>query len=223
MAKTLNVKNVQDFSLHLRENQRESDRLLFPMTIEKEFYLGNLKLEYATDFFNLINTNRLYLRNWLPWIDSLINQQQALQFIQGSIQENLSHKSLRLGLFHHSKIIGAISLLLIDQDAQTCKIGYWIAESYQGKGLITKACRMMISIAFGHFGLKRIMIECGVENKKSRSIPQRLGFKAEKIIQNNELINGHYIDHMEYVMDWQQWVDGNNIQKNSLVIAFQKG
>ncbi|MBY0462785.1 MAG: GNAT family N-acetyltransferase [Alphaproteobacteria bacterium] len=196
------------------------ENLTFPIVIKEEYSLAALQPEYAKDFFDLIDSNRVHLRKWLPWIDSLTTQLHALQFILDSIEENLSQKSLRLGLFHRTKIIGTISLLFIDYENQTCKIGYWIAESYQGNGIVTKACKVMLSIAFQYLGLKLVAIECGVENSRSRAIPERLGLKADKIIKNNELINGHYIDHMEYVMDFEQWENGNNAKINFLASVY---
>ena len=204
----------------IQNHKKDHENLIFPIVIKEEYSIGALQPDYAEDFFDLIDSNRLYLREWLPWIDSLTTQLQALQFVQDSIQENKDLKSLRLGLFHHTKIIGSISLLFIDYDNQTCKIGYWIDENYQGKGIVTKACQIMLLIAFQWMGLKLVIIECGIENKRSRAIPERLGFKTDKIIKNNELINGHYIDHMEYVIDFEQWENGNNTKISSLVSIY---
>lgn len=204
--------NSLNFPYVFQNGKELPKNLIFPIAIEKQYSLGILQPYYAEYFFNLIDNNRLHLRKWLPWVDSLTTQLQALQFIQDSIQENKDLKSLRLGIFYHSNIIGGISLLFIDYENKTCKTGYWIAENYQGKGIVTKACKIMLLIAFQYLDLQQIIIECGVENNRSRAIPQKLGFKADKILKNNELVNGYYIDHMQYVLEFKQWENNDKLK-----------
>ena len=93
----------------------------------------------------------------------------------------------------------------IDWLNRSTSIGYWLGESYQGKGLITKACSKVLEYSFGRMGLNRIEIRCATENLKSRAIPERLGFKDEGIIRDAEWLYDHYVDHIIYGMLESQW------------------
>ena len=47
--------------------------------------------------------------------------------------------------------------------------------------MVTRACRVLIDVAFGELGLHRVVIRAGVDNPRSRAIPERLGFTEERI------------------------------------------
>ena len=58
--------------------------------------------------------------------------------------------------------------------------------------------RELIDIGYFYYSLNRIDIRCAVENKRSRAIPERLGFKNEGVIRDAERIDNKYLDHVVY-------------------------
>ena len=66
------------------------------------------------------------------------------------------------------------------------EIGYWLAEEYIGKGLMTLAVGDLIAMGQKYYGLETFKIRVASQNKKSRAIPKRLGFKHSKTIENAE-------------------------------------
>ena len=59
-------------------------------------------------------------------------------------------------------------------------IGYWIAQAFQGRGIVTKSARKGVAYAFEVYGLWALRIAVAVENQRSRAIPERLGFVVER-------------------------------------------
>jgi ribosomal-protein-serine acetyltransferase len=51
---------------------------------------------------------------------------------------------------------------------------------------MTSAVEELVKFAFEKCNVKRIEIHCGVNNLKSRSIPERLGFINEGISQTDQ-------------------------------------
>jgi len=66
--------------------------------------------------------------------------------------------------------------------------------------LITKACRVLIDHAYDELNLNRIEMRCGVENKKSRKIPEKLGFREEGIVHQGGWLHDHFVDYVIYGM-----------------------
>jgi hypothetical protein len=56
----------------------------------------------------------------------------------------------------------------------------------------------VIDYALNDLGLNRVEIRCGVENLKSRAIPEKLRFTNEGCIREAEWIYEQYIDHLVY-------------------------
>jgi ribosomal-protein-serine acetyltransferase len=67
-------------------------------------------------------------------------------------------------------------------------IGYWLAEDYQGRGIMTDCVRMLVDFCFNELDLNRVYITCGFGNKKSRAIPELLGFVQEGILQEDMVL-----------------------------------
>ena len=84
-------------------------------------------------------------------------------------------------------------------------LGYWIGEAYQGRGLVTASCRALITHAFDEARLNRVEIRCAVENRKSRAIPARLGFRQEGLLRDAEWLYDHFVDHVVYATLVKEW------------------
>jgi len=100
---------------------------------------------------------------------------------------------------------GVIGNHALDWENRTTEVGYWIGEEYQGKGLVSAACRALVDHAFGERGLNRVVISCATENKKSCAIPERLGFRREGLQRQAEWLYDHYVDHVVYATLASEW------------------
>jgi len=67
-------------------------------------------------------------------------------------------------------------------------------ESAQGKGVMTKSCKVIIDFCFAELQLNRIEIKCAKDNLRSKRIPEKLNFKKEGIIRQGEFLNNAFID-----------------------------
>lgn len=162
--------------------------------IEGNIYLESINESHSKPIFEVIEQNRTFLREWLSFVDRMQTVEFAEDFVKGVIQkrkEGLEHAFL---ILENGHIIGRIGIHKIDNQNKIGEIGYWLIESAQGRGIITKACQIMIDFAFSDLNLNRIELKCGTENTKSNAIPQKLNFTKEGIIRQGELLNGKFID-----------------------------
>ena len=103
---------------------------------------------------------------------------------------------------------GVIGYNWIDPANRACEIGYWLAESHVGRGLMKRACATLIAYAFETLLLNRVNIPVAVGNARSRAIPEGLGFDHEGVRREAEWLYDHYVDHALYALLRRDWRAG---------------
>lgn len=173
--------------------------------INSDLYLKLLEKEDAYRLFDIINFNREYLRCWLPWLDHTKDVEYIKQNIEEANEKYNNNMGFELGIWYKSCLVGVIGIHEINLKEQKTAISYWLAEEYQGNGIITNSVKFVISYVFKEIKLKKIEIRCAVDNKKSRAIPERLGFKFESIKELAENLYGKIHDHAIYSIEINQY------------------
>ena len=103
--------------------------------------------------------------------------------------------------------IGGI-VLRVDLKHETGGIGYSLARSYWGRGLMTEACRAVINWAFGERGLQKIWSQADIRNRPSWRVMERLGMVREGVLRSHDKDQrpGYpRIDHVYYGLLRQKW------------------
>lgn len=150
------------------------------------------------ELFSLVDKNREYLREFLPWLDDTKTQNDSLNFIKNSIDRYKNNNELEFGIFFHKKLIGMIGTHSLNKEEKHLSIGYWLDEKYQGKGIITLCCKKLIEYIFSNLDINEIFIKCAINNFKSCAIPERLGFEYIKILDNYQKLYNKYVDMKLY-------------------------
>ena len=143
-----------------------------------------LRLFAETDsrpLFELVDGNREYLRRWLNWVDSIATVDDQRTFVRESRAgfEMRDPAPFSLGIWEHGALVGVIGFVYFDRKNRKTEIGYWLAAEVQGRGVMTRACRALVSFAFHDLMFNRVEIQCATGNARSASIPGRLGFRLE--------------------------------------------
>ena len=153
---------------------------------------------HSRELFNVLEANRSHLRPWHPWVDLIRCNADLDRLITGWLQQLAANRGFQAGIWHEGKLCGAIGHLNIDWVNRSAWLSYWLDEAHQGRGIMTAACRALVSHAFHTLNLNRVTIECASENLRSRRVPERLGFRFEGIIRGVEWLHDHYADHAMY-------------------------
>ncbi|MFD1851772.1 GNAT family N-acetyltransferase [Oceanobacillus bengalensis] len=163
------------------------------------------------DFPHEFHTERLFIRIPLPgdgeavyqamqasknelieWLEFARNE-DPLETVERNVREAhinfLKRDDLRLHIFHREtgEFIGSTGLHNINWKVPKFEIGYWIDTRYSGKGYMTEAIEGVTMYALYALGANRIEIRCDTKNKKSRAIPERLGYTLEGILRHDSL------------------------------------
>jgi len=178
---------------------------MFKLKGNERLSLQLLEKKDAKELFELVNESRNYLREWLPWVDSMKQETDYEPIIDMWLKQFSSYDGFQAGILLKGKIVGMAGFHSIDWRNSKTSIGYWLDEKYQGKGIMTEVVIFLMDIAFKEYTLNRVEIQCGVDNVRSKGIPERLGFKHEGIIRDAEYLYNHFHDCSLYSMLSKEW------------------
>ena len=160
-------------------------------------YLRLLEEADAEELYRLVERNRDYLAEWMPWAAAQTLEGTAA-FVQAALRRHADRNGFEMGLILDERIVGAAGFAGIDWVARATSVGYWLAEGHQGRGLMTRAVRALVDHAFGELELHRVEIQAAEGNRRSRAVPERLGFRQEGILREAECVGGRYLDVVVY-------------------------
>ena len=176
-----------------------------PLIIDSDFSLRVLVESDAPLLFSLTDMNRAYLRSWLPWLDGVRTVEDTQKFIQLTLKKLKERTGLSLGIIYRKHLVGVIDLHEMDLINRHAKIGYWLDQKSQGKGIMTRSADALVHYAFEDLSLNRLEIRVAPGNESSQRIPRRLGFIHEGKLAQAEWLYRRFVDHDVFGMTRDQW------------------
>lgn len=178
---------------------------MFSWQIDNNIRLELLQSHHAQEIFALTDRNREYLRQWLPWVDAVKEPEDTANYVKNSQQSQIENGNFKAAIQVENNIAGIIGHHEIDWQNEKTSLGYWLGQSYEGQGIMTKCCGAVVQHAFDQLGLHRVEIHCAADNKKSRGVPERLGFAQEATQKEAIKINGQFKDRIIYCALAHEW------------------
>lgn len=98
-----------------------------------------------------------------------------------------------------NKVIGSIGVFRQENiHRQTAELGYYIAEEYWGRGIMTEAVKQICKYVFSKSDILRIYAEPFAYNIASCRVLEKAGFQYEGTLRSNAVKNGEVIDMTMY-------------------------
>ena len=119
------------------------------------------------------------------WAQRLINEGTGMPLFMARRSDNA--------------LVGAITLSNIRRGpAQAGTMGYWVGVQHTRQGYMREALTAMVNYAFTTVDISRIESACLPENKASRGVLEKCGYKYEGVAQAYLQINGRWRTHVLY-------------------------
>jgi len=135
------------------------------------------------------------LRDGLPYP---YTEQDGIDFISNMLSAN-ENETFAFAITLDDKAIGSIGAFRQQNiHRQTAEMGYYIAEEYWGKGIMTDAVKQICEYVFKNSDILRIYAEPFAYNAGSCRVLEKAGFQYEGTLRNNAVKNGKVIDMKMY-------------------------
>ncbi|MFZ4826732.1 MAG: GNAT family N-acetyltransferase [Phototrophicaceae bacterium] len=161
--------------------------------------------KHVTEVFALIEDNREFLSQWLDWVDEHTSLEDTLKMMQEAVRQFASKNGLMAGIWYEDRLVGCVGHRHIDWQNHTAKLTFWIAEPYQGAGLVSRSVKSVIQHSFYQLELGRLEIECGIDNERAIQLAERLGFMREGILRNALWLQNRPLDKVIYGLLREDW------------------
>ena len=118
------------------------------------------------------------IMHWIPLIPSPYTEEDALAFVRGEVRPE--ERSLAITL--DGVVVGAIGLGV---NSMSCRgrIGYWVAASMRGRGVCTRALRLLSRWALEELELQRLDLITDPDNVASQRVAEKVGFRREGVLR----------------------------------------
>ena len=171
---------------------------MFGYEVNEHVKLKILEEREADQLFKLVDSNREYLGEFLPFVAYTTEVEHSKKFIHSALQQFARGDGFHCGIWYDQKLVGVIGLHYLDLVNKRTSIGYYLAEDFQKKGIMTRCTKALIQYVYEEYDINRIEIRMSTKNKKSRAIPIRLGFTQEGILRSDECLQGEFSDSYVY-------------------------
>ena len=164
-----------------------------------EILLRPWRAEDAKEIWCYAN-NRKVAENLRDVFPFLYEQRDATDFIGHCIKSEGKGQICR-AICVDEKPVGSIAISL-GQDVyrRSAELGYWLAEPFWGKGIMSQAVAQICQEAFERFDIVRIYAEPYAYNKGSRRVLEKAGFVLEGILKQSVYKNGQMHDSCIYAL-----------------------
>ena len=186
---------------------------MFLSRINDRAELRLLEEQHAAELRAMTKRHWDYFREWMPNFADDYSLEDSRDFIRQCLERFGAGREIPAGIWDAGEMVGVIALRSIDMANRNASLGYYLAATHQGRGLVTEACRILLDYAFGELQLNRVDILCAPGNARSRAIPKRLGFTEEGTLREIQWLYDHYVDLVVYAMLKRNWKAGVKAQQ----------
>lgn len=155
------------------------------------------KLSDAKDLAVALSNRKIQdnLRDGLPYP---YTEQDGADYISSMLSAN-ENDTFAFAITVDNKVVGSIGVFRQGNiHRQTAELGYYVAEEYWGKGIMTEAVKQICECVFDKSDIIRIYAEPFAYNIASCRVLEKAGFQYEGTLRSNAVKNGKVIDMKMY-------------------------
>lgn len=159
--------------------------------------LREWRLSDAKDLATALSNKRI-LNNLRDGLSYPYTEKDAQEYI-GAMLARDKNAIFAFAICIDDRAVGSIGVFRQSNiHSRTAELGYYLAEEYWGKGIMTDAVRQLCEQLFRETDILRIYAEPFAHNVGSRRVLEKSGFHLEGIMKNNAVKNGKVLDMVLY-------------------------
>jgi ribosomal-protein-serine acetyltransferase len=179
---------------------------VFQLPVDHDLALVLAEERHAAVMTALIARNQARLARWEPWAEQAPTVEGTRAYIRAALEDFLRGRQIStiIALDRGTRFIGRCGLR-INPSTASGDIGYWIDGEAEGRGIVSRAARALISSAFQELQLARVELRTSVGNVRSRALAERLGFSYQGLQPGGLRFRSRADDVALYSVTAERW------------------
>ena len=121
------------------------------------------------------------IQHWIPMVPRPYTEDDARAFVRGEVAGIGQHQ---FAITESGRLVGSIGLG-INEFSHNGHIGYWCAAEARGRGLTTRALRLLCQHALEDLRLERLELITDPDNHASQRVAEKVGFQREGVLRSH--------------------------------------
>ncbi len=98
------------------------------------------------------------------------------------------------------EVLGSVGIHWLEPDHGVAEVGYWVGREARGRGVATRATRLVARWALQDCGMKRLQLRADQRNVASQRVAEAAGFRREGVLRSTRFNTrqGRRVDFVMY-------------------------
>jgi RimJ/RimL family protein N-acetyltransferase len=145
---------------------------------------------HAGEFLAHLDRGREFIGRFIPFGSQATDLASARETLQRYAGLRAADSASYHGIWLDGKLVGGVLTLNFDAERGNCEVGCWLEPAATGRGLITRAKRVLVDWAGVERGIHRVEWHAASGNLPSINVARRLGMTRDGVIRENHLHGG---------------------------------
>ena len=179
---------------------------MFQLAVDDDIALVLAEERHAQAMTDLIQANQVRLARWEPWAEQPATFESTRAYIRSALEDFIRGRQIStiIAVDGGRRFIGRCGMR-INTFASSGDIGYWIDGEFEGRGIISRSARALVTSCISELGLTKVDLRTSIGNTRSRAVAERLGFTYEGILPAGLRFKARSDDVALYAVTAERW------------------
>ncbi|WP_320774675.1 GNAT family protein [Streptomyces sp. CRN 30] len=145
---------------------------------------------HAEEFLAHLDRGRAFIQTHIPFGARATDGESAREVLQSYADKRAADTGSLHGVWLDGKLVGGVLVRVFDAANEMCEVGCWLEPAVTGRGLITRAMRVLIDWAVDERGIHRVEWHASSANGPSIAVARRLGMTRDGVLRQSYLYRG---------------------------------
>jgi RimJ/RimL family protein N-acetyltransferase len=124
------------------------------------------------------------ISQWIPWVPRPYTREDAETYVQTCLESGDERHPLAITDAETAELLGSIDMGLNSMSYRG-HIGYWVVAGARGRGVCTRALRLLARWALEELQLQRLELITDPDNVASQRVAEKVGFRREGVLRSH--------------------------------------